>query len=190
MSFTIRFLQAQGGLNISASHNPPDDNGGKFYDERGGQPVPPDDQIMADLVEQVTTIKELPWAEAIRSGKIHFLDDVPHKAYIDLCRKQSVVRPPRFDEIQVVFTPLHGVGGMTALEVLVQQGFPVRPVEEQMEPNGQFPNVTQTPNPEFPVSMDRAEAHASGSRPTWSCPPIPMPTGSAMSPMHQASSTS
>src|SRR5579862_7090834 len=63
LSFYIRFLKAQGGLNISASHNPADDNGGKFYDERGGQPVPPDDQIMADLVEQVTAIKELPWAE-------------------------------------------------------------------------------------------------------------------------------
>ena len=42
LSFVIRHLQAHGGLNISASHNPPDDNGGKFYDERGGQPVPPE----------------------------------------------------------------------------------------------------------------------------------------------------
>ena len=160
LSFTIRSLNAQGGLNISASHNPPDDNGGKFYDERGGQPVPPDDQIMADLVEQVAAIKELPWAEAIRSGKVHFLDDLPHKAYIEVCRKQSLVKPPRFDEFQVVFTPLHGVGSMTAMEVLVAQGFRVRPVEEQMEPNGQFPNVTDTPNPEFPAAMDRAEALA------------------------------
>jgi phosphoglucomutase/phosphomannomutase len=59
LSFTIRQLHAHGGLNVSASHNPPDDNGGKFYDERGGQPVPPDDQIMADLVDQVTVIKHL-----------------------------------------------------------------------------------------------------------------------------------
>jgi phosphoglucomutase/phosphomannomutase len=160
LSFTIRHLKAHGGLNISASHNPPDDNGGKFYDERGGQPVPPDDQIMADLVEQVTLIKELSWAEAQRSGKVHLLEEEPHSAYLKLCRKQSLVKPPRFDEIQVVFTPLHGVGGMGAMEVLVQQGFPVRPVEEQMEPNGQFPNVTELPNPEFPKSMDRAEALA------------------------------
>ncbi len=160
LSFAIRLLKAQGGLNISASHNPPDDNGGKFYDERGGQPVPPDDQIMADLVDQVTLIKELPWEEAVRSGRVHFLDDGPHKSYIDLCRKQSLVKPPRFDELQVVFTPLHGVGSMTALEVLVQQGFRVVPVEEQMAPDGQFPNVTQTPNPEFPISMDRAEVLA------------------------------
>jgi phosphoglucomutase len=160
LSFTIRFLAAHGGLNVSASHNPPDDNGGKFYDERGGQPVPPDDQIMADIVDQLTLIKELPWGEAVRGGKIRFLDDAPHKAYVDLSCKQSLVRPPRFDEVQVVFTPLHGVGAMTVLETLERQGFRVRPVEEQMTPDGQFPNVTQSPNPEVPASMDRAEALA------------------------------
>ncbi len=160
LSFTIRHFKAHGGLNVSASHNPPDDNGGKFYDERGGQPIAPDDQIMADLVEQVTTIKQADWADAVRSGKIRFLDDVPHKAYIELCRKQSLIAPPRFDEIQIVFTPLHGVGGMTTMEVLTAQGFRVRPVEEQMMPDGQFTNVTDLPNPEFPKSMDRAEVFA------------------------------
>jgi phosphoglucomutase len=160
LSFAIRHLNAHGGLNISASHNPPDDNGGKFYDERGGQPVAPDDQIMAELVEQVTTIKSLAWKDAQRSGKIHFLDDGPHKAYLELCRKQSLIPPPRFDEIKIVFTPLHGVGSMTAMEALQSQGFRVVPVEEQMKPDGQFPNVTQTPNPEVPASMDKAEALA------------------------------
>jgi phosphoglucomutase/phosphomannomutase len=160
LSFAIRFLSAHGGLNISASHNPPDDNGGKFYDERGGQPVPPDDQIMADLVDQVTVIKSLPWQEAVRSGKIHFLDDSSHQAYIELCRKQSLVTGPRGEEIKIVYTPLHGVGSMTAMPVLVKQGFRVLPVEEQMKPDGQFTNVTQTPNPEVPASMDRALALA------------------------------
>ena len=160
LSLYIRKLSAHGGLNISASHNPPDDNGGKFYDERGGQPVPPDDQIMADLVDQVAVIKELPWTDAVRSGRIHFRDDQLHQAYVDLCRKQSLVKPPKPGEIQVVFTPLHGVGSMTAMEVLLQQGFHVRPVAEQMQPDGQFPNVTQTPNPEVPASMDRAQALA------------------------------
>src|SRR5262249_13198798 len=88
LSFVIRHLRAHGGLNVSASHNPPDDNGGKFYDERGGQPVPPDDQIMADLVEQVTHIKSLPFADAARGGKVHFLTDEPHRAYLDPCRQQ------------------------------------------------------------------------------------------------------
>jgi phosphoglucomutase/phosphomannomutase len=160
LSFIIRYLSAHGGLNISASHNPPDDNGGKFYDERGGQPVPPDDQIMADLVDQVTAIKVLSWAEAVRSGRVLLLDNAPHRAYIDLCCRQSLVLPPKFDEIQVVFTPLHGVGAMTAMEALTQQGFRPTPVEEQLTPDGQFPNVTKTPNPEVPESMDRAEALA------------------------------
>src|SRR6516162_895708 len=164
LSFAIRHLGAHGGLNISASHNPPDDNGGKFYDEHGGQPVPPDDQIMADLVDQVTQIRSLPWAEAVRSGKVHFLDDSSHQAYVELCRKQSLVKPPRAEEIKVVFTPLHGVGSMTAMEVLVKQGFRVLPVEEQMKPDGQFTNVTQTPNPVVPVSMDRAVALAKANK--------------------------
>jgi phosphoglucomutase/phosphomannomutase len=160
LSFVIRYLKGHGGLNISASHNPPDDNGGKFYDERGGQPVPPDDQIMADLVDQVTTIKSLPWPDALRGGRVHFLDDSSHQAYIDLCRRQSLIAPPKTQEIQVAYTPLHGVGAMTAMEVLVHQGFKVLPVEEQMRPDGLFPNVTQAPNPEVPASMDRAEALA------------------------------
>jgi phosphoglucomutase/phosphomannomutase len=160
LSFTIRYLEAHGGLNISASHNPPDDNGGKFYDERGGQPVPPDDQIMADLVDQVTTIRVLPWADAHRSGRLHFLDSAPHTAYLDLLRRQNLVPTPRFDEIKVVFTPLHGVGAMTAMELVQSEGYRITPVEEQMTPDGQFPNVTKTPNPEVPESMDRAVATA------------------------------
>ncbi len=156
LSYTIRMLRAHGGLNVSASHNPPDDNGCKFYDERGGQPIPPDDQIIADLAAQVTAVRTLPFDEAVRGGKVRFLDDGPHRAYIELSRRQSLVRPPRIDEVKIVFTPLHGVGSMTAMEVLLEQGFRVQPVEEQMAPDGQFPNVTQTPNPEVPASMDRA----------------------------------
>jgi phosphoglucomutase len=156
LSFTIRHLHAHGGLNVSASHNPPDDNGGKFYDERGGQPVPPDDQIVADLVDRVTAIKALTWSEAQRTGRLHWLDETPHRAYIDLCRKTSLVPPPKQDDFKVVFTPLHGVGALTAMKTLVEQGFHVLPVAEQMTPDGQFPNVTKTPNPEVHESMDRA----------------------------------
>ena len=80
LSFSIRHLRAHGGLNMTASHNPPDDNGSKFYDERGAQPVPPEDQLMSEFVDQVTTIKHLPWADAVRGGKVKYLDDAPHRA--------------------------------------------------------------------------------------------------------------
>lgn len=160
LSFTIRYLRAHGGLNMTASHNPPDDNGSKFYNEAGAQPVPPEDQIMSECVEQVRVIRHMPWEEAVRQGKVHFLDDGPHRAYIALCRKQSLIPPPRFDEIRVVFTPLHGCGTFCAGEVLEAQGFRPIPVPEQMTPDGQFPNVTKTPNPEVPECLDRAEAVA------------------------------
>jgi phosphoglucomutase len=164
LSFIIRHLKTHGGLNVSASHNPPDDNGGKFYDERGGQPVPPDDQIMSDFVDQVRDIRSVPWADAVRSGKVQFLDDSSHKAYIDLCRRQSVTSHPKPDELRLVYTPLHGVGSMTAMEALQAVGFKPISVPEQMTPDGQFPNVTKSPNPEVRESLDRAERVARENR--------------------------
>lgn len=155
LSFAIRRLKAHGGLNISASHNPPDDNGGKFYDERGGQPVPPDDQIMADLVEQVSEIRRLPWADAQRTGLIGTVDDGVHQEYLDLVCRQSLLGTMKQGECSVVYTPLHGVGGATVKEVLERQHFQVLPVPEQLEPNGLFPDVASA-NPETPASMDRA----------------------------------
>jgi len=160
LSFSIRYLNAHGGLNMTASHNPPDDNGSKFYDERGAQPVPPEDQLMSDLVDKVTVIRSLPWADAVKSGKVHFLDEAPHKSYITMCAKTALIPPPRADEIRVVYTPLQGVGGGCAGETLLAAGYKYIPVAEQMEPNGQFPNVTKSPNPEVPESLDRAEATA------------------------------
>src|SRR5947209_176083 len=157
MSFAVRHLGAHGGLNLTASHNPPDDNGCKICDERGAQPVVPDDQILTDIIEQVATTRTIPFAEAVRTGKVHFLDEQPHRAYIELCQKQSLIPPPRFDEFTLVFTPLHGVGGMSAGEVLASQGFRPIPVPEQATPDGQFPNVSKSPNPEVPESLDRAE---------------------------------
>jgi phosphoglucomutase/phosphomannomutase len=157
LSFTIRYLRAHGGLNMTASHNPPDDNGSKFYNELGAQPVPPEDQVMSELVDRVSVIKHIPFADAVRSGKLHFLDETPHRAYIDLCRKQSLLSPPTIDEIRVVYTPLNGCGGFCAGEVLEAQGFRPIHVPEQATPDGRFPGVTKTPNPEVPECMDRAE---------------------------------
>lgn len=156
LSYVIRQLKAQGGLNLSASHNPADDNGGKFYDEFGAQPVPPDDQIMADLVDQVDDIHIITWNDAVKQGMIKFLDDSLHRGYIDLICKQSLVNAPLPDECKVVYTPLHGVGSMTVQEALVKQGFTVFPVPDQSTPDGQFPNV-KSANPEVPASMDEAK---------------------------------
>ncbi len=160
LSYSIRSLGAQGGLNMTASHNPPDDNGSKFYDERGAQPVPPDDQLMSDLVDQVKEIRHVPFAEALRMGRVRPLPESVHRDYIEVCRKQSLVAPPKADELRVVFTPLHGEGGFCAGETLLAQGFKYIEVSEQNTPDGRFPNVTKSPNPEVRESMDRAEVVA------------------------------
>ncbi len=157
LSFTIRFLQAHGGLNMTASHNPPDDNGSKFYDDRGSQLVPPEDQLMSEMVDAVASIRFVPFADAVKSGKVQYLDEAPHRAFIDLCRHESLLPAPKADELRVVYTPLHGCGGFCAGEVLEAQGFKPIPVPEQVMPDGGFPNVTKSPNPEVPECMDRAE---------------------------------
>ena len=157
LSFTIRYLRACGGLNMTASHNPPDDNGSKFYDERGSQLVPPEDQLMSEMVEQVKGIRHIPFADASKAGKVGYLTDNAHRAFIELCRRESVLPPPKNDELRVVFTPLHGCGWFCAGEVLEAQGFKPIVVPEQATPDGQFPNVTKQPNPEVPECMDRAE---------------------------------
>ena len=169
LSLAIRRFGAQGGLNISASHNPPDDNGGKFYEERGAQPVPPDDQVMADLVENIDRIRIMGWNEALALGLIRYFDESAHRAYLDLCLKGALIDPPQKSlkgqsPFKIVFTPLHGVGSLTAMEILQERGFEVIPVVEQMAPDGQFPNVTKSPNPEVPESLDRAEVVALAHR--------------------------
>ena len=162
LSHAIRHYGAHGGLNISASHNPPDDNGGKFYDERGGQPVPPDDQIMADLVDQVAAIKSMAWPDALRSGMVLPIEESVHRAYIDLNARQGLLGPAKPNEFTVIYTPLHGVGSWTVKELLEKQRFRVVPVTEQMTPDGMFPHV-KSPNPEVPASMDGAVALAANT---------------------------
>ena len=116
---------------------------------------------MADLVDKVHVIRSMNWQDAVKSNLISFLDNSAHKEYIGLLEKESLAVPPKQGELLVVFTPLHGVGAMTAMELLEARGFQVTPVPEQMQPDGQFTHVTKSPNPEVPESMDRAEALAS-----------------------------
>jgi phosphoglucomutase/phosphomannomutase len=179
LSFTIRRLGAHGGLNISASHNHPDDNGGKFFGSHGGQEVPPYDGQMAKEVANalvappdgprlVPKLKTMPIDEARAGG---FLMEIPpdtHRAYLDVniaewrrvAGTQSVAPDKR---ALVVFTPLHGTGTTSALEVLIQAGFRVETVAQQMDCDGSFPTVPfRAPNPEVPESMHAAVERALG----------------------------
>lgn len=155
LSFFIRYLKADAGLNISASHNHPDDNGGKFYNSLGGQEIPPYDEKMSQFVEAVKEIKSIRYEEAISKGLVYFLTDYDRKAYINKNLSLSLSKGAR--SAKIVFTPLHGTGSSTVGKVLEEAGFNVIPVSEQYTNDGNFPNVKyRIPNPEVPDSLENA----------------------------------
>lgn len=150
LSFIIRRLHACGGVNISASHNPPDDNGIKVYDEYGGQPIPPHDQRLADAMDQVSEVRRTPFPEALARGLIRPLPANLHAEYIDeYVRLFGQVFTPRAD-IPVVYTPLCGCGLRSAGAVMQKLGFPILSPPDQ-GPDGTFaPIPFKAPNPEVP----------------------------------------
>ncbi len=152
LSFIIRKLRAQGGINISASHNPPDDNGIKVYDEYGGQPIPPDDQRLADAMDNVTDVRRIPFADALKSGLIRKIPEELNQQYVDeYVRLYGRLFTPR-PNIPVVYTPLCGCGLRSAGAVMKKLGFPILPPPYQ-GPDGTFaPIPFKAPNPEVSES--------------------------------------
>lgn len=152
LSFAIRYLQASAGLNISASHNHPDDNGGKFYNRQGAQEVPPADEAMAQQVARVGRIERLDFAAAQATGLMAPVPPQVHDAYVTLNLAQGL--QPEARQARLVFTPLHGTADTTVGTVLQQAGFEWYPVVAQMTHDGTFPTVPfRAPNPEVPDAM-------------------------------------
>jgi phosphoglucomutase/phosphomannomutase len=161
LSFLIRELGAAGGLNISASHNHPDDNGGKFYNRHGGQEIPPDDEALLEVVERVTDVETMPYAAAREQGRIRFVPAELHEEYI---RINTELCPLGSRSARIGFTPLCGTGSTTVLEALEHLGFEVVTVPEQSVFDGSFASVRyRIGNPEVPESMDRLEQVARDS---------------------------
>jgi phosphoglucomutase/phosphomannomutase len=159
LSFAIRHLRAHGGLNISASHNHPDDNGAKFYMRSGGQPVPPDDEELAHEVEAVTDVAQGDFTDSVTSGRVHWWDAALHALYVDENISKSL--DPSARRALIVYTPLHGTGRHTVGDILTRAGFDMRFVEQQLAADGAFPGVKfRMPNPEVPESMELVTAQA------------------------------
>jgi len=152
LSFLIRHLGAQGGLNISASHNPPDDNGAKIYNYTGGQEVPPNDETMVKLVDQVDEVKQMDFEKAESAGLIAWVTSEHRHAYIDVILASSL--QPEKRSATIVFSPLHGAGKSCAAKAIEAAGFNVIRVEEQWANDGDFPTVPgHVANPEEPPAM-------------------------------------
>ncbi len=159
LSFAIRYLTADGGLNISASHNHPDDNGAKFYMPSGGQPVPPYDEELAKEVESVGDVPTADFDDAVRSGRVQWWDAASHNHYLDENLSRSI--DPTARGARIVYTPLHGTGLHTVGDVLPRAGFEMRLVGRQSLPDGAFSAVKfRIPNPEVPESMELLTAEA------------------------------
>lgn len=162
LSFAVRYLQTNGGIMITASHNPPEYNGFKIYNEDGGQITLEDAE---SIIQYVQTSEEgltldIPTREALEEqGLLHWLVDEVQEAYLKQLititkMDQQKVKQPK--DLKVVFTPLHGTAYELVTKGLKQLNFDhIYTVKEQAEPNGDFPTV-QLPNPEEAEAFERA----------------------------------
>ncbi|MBP3369373.1 MAG: phospho-sugar mutase [Clostridia bacterium] len=147
LSFAVRELGAFGGVMITASHNPPEYNGYKLYDERGCQLVPHvNDLVVAEIakVSDPLSVKSLSREDAgnLIETVSHSLDEIYYNRVMEICVTPNVKK-----DIKIVYSPQHGTGNVPVREVLARLGYNVIPVEEQCYPNTEFEN-TKNPNPE------------------------------------------
>lgn len=170
LSYAVRALGADGGIVVTASHNPPEYNGYKVYGADGGQLVPADaEQVIASIqrVASFADVRRMPQEEAEAKGLIRWLGDKEDQAYVDAVAAESLnpelLKGGAGDALTVVYTPLHGAGNMPVRNVLAQAGFGnVIAVPEQERPDGYFPTV-KSPNPEerdaFALALELARKH-------------------------------
>jgi phosphomannomutase len=151
LAFAIGHLSAVAGVMVTASHNPPRDNGYKVYLGDGAQIVPPADRDIAARIAERPTAGTVPSAEGWLVAGDEVLD-----AYVEAVGGRVEGDAPR--DLRVVYTPLHGVGDVTVHRVLARAGFaPPLVVSEQRAPDPDFPTVA-FPNPEEPGAMNLAVA--------------------------------
>ena len=154
LSFAVRHLGCVAGINVTASHNPPEYNGYKVYWEDGAQITPPHDTgIMGEVkaISDWNTVKTMDKEEAVKAGLFEVIGQAVDDAYMAELKKQII----HMDAIQaegknlkIVYTPLHGTGNIPARRILKELGFEnVYVVPEQELPDGDFPTVSY-PNPE------------------------------------------
>ncbi|MCX4660576.1 phospho-sugar mutase [Streptomyces uncialis] len=159
LAFAIRHLGAVAGVEVTASHNPPRDNGYKVYLGDGSQIVPPADSGIAERIAAVGALADVPRPD----GGWDTLGEEVTEAY--LARTDAVLSTGSPRTARTVYTAMHGVGKDVLLAAFARAGFPAPVlVTEQAEPDPDFPTVA-FPNPEEPGAMDLAFATARAARP-------------------------
>ena len=154
LSFAVRYLYCVAGINVTASHNPPEYNGYKVYWEDGAQITPPHDQgIMAEVkaITDFADTKTMDMVEAKKKGLLVTIGSEVDDAYMGELKK-LILNQDAIDkygkDLKIVYTPLHGTGNIPVRRILKEIGFEnVYVVPEQELPDGEFPTV-EYPNPE------------------------------------------
>ncbi|MEI8311353.1 MAG: phospho-sugar mutase [Verrucomicrobiota bacterium] len=163
LSFAVRHVGAQAGINLTASHNPPQYNGYKVYFEDGCQVVEPH---ATAIIDRVNAIKSEAYTPLDDRGRVIPMGAEVDEAYMD--RLATLPLDPelikRENSLKIVYTPLHGVGAVIIKPMLKRLGFRCDGVAEQEIPDGRFPTV-KSPNPENAeaLSMAIAQANATGA---------------------------
>ncbi|MCE2436008.1 MAG: phospho-sugar mutase, partial [Candidatus Latescibacteria bacterium] len=151
LSFALRQTGAVAGVVISASHNPPSDNGFKAYWIDGGQVVPPHDKNIIAEVGAVKRLNSVDYEEGVERGLIEVLDAKLDVQYVESLADLSLCDAR---DISVVYTPLHGVGATSVVPALRKLGYSPHLVEAQDVPDGNFPTVAGgVANPEDPGAL-------------------------------------
>jgi len=154
LSYAVRYLNCKCGIVLTASHNPPEYNGYKVYWEDGGQIVPPLDQILIDEINKIE-YSEIKFEN--KRNLIKLIGEEVDDAFVNDSLNNGKVGNSVRENLKIVFTPLHGTSHLLLPKVLNTAGYnKLSIVEDQKEPNGNFPTV-KSPNPEEESAFDLAK---------------------------------
>lgn len=156
LSFSVRYLNCNAGIVITASHNPKEYNGYKVYDEYGCQLVPQyADKVISYInnVKDIKSVKHMNLNMALSNGYLTYIGDEVLNSYISEVEKMAVYKEA--SDLKIVYTPLHGTGNIPVRKVLSDMSFDVSVVKEQAVADGNFTTV-RSPNPEEKDALNMA----------------------------------
>ncbi len=161
VAYAARYHGAAAAVVITASHNPPEDNGYKVYASNAAQIIPPVDVDIEARIRTAPPASKIPRVDLEFPYQSDLVEPISPELFGRYQAEVETVRPiPRRSDLKIVYTPIHGVGGLPVARLLTQGGhYGVIPVDQQFEPDGTFPTVS-FPNPEEPGALDLAIATA------------------------------
>lgn len=156
LSFSVRYLNCNAGIVITASHNPKEYNGYKVYDKYGCQLVPKyADKVISYInnVKDIKSVKHMNLNMALSNGYLTYIGDEVLNSYISEVEKMAVYKEA--SDLKIVYTPLHGTGNIPVRKVLSDMSFDISVVKEQAVADGNFTTV-RSPNPEEKDALNMA----------------------------------